>query len=379
MKIGIDTLFEDPDHPSSAIDYLKNLVDCLPRVGPQHSYYVFISPRNRKHFTQVHSNAQLINCLVSNENVPLRIAIQQSVLPFHSQRLGLDVLFSPGNVCPLWGSFRRVLKINTLHHYSVPELVGRTRSRYRQFAFAQSAKRADHIIANSGATKVGICKWMGIPDSKISVVSEASYDFYVVARADEAKSICAKYGIHSDYILFVSNLYPYKNVETLIRAFAMLEGESLGDYQLVIAGRDYNSYQAQLETLANSLDVASRVRFLGFVPPEDLPSLYSRSRVFVYPSLMETFGKPLVEAMGCGVPVVASNTSSIPEVLGDAGILVDPQDVGEMCRSIQDASTNASLRADLIARGLERARDFSWQTSAKETLRVIEMTANHRS
>jgi glycosyltransferase involved in cell wall biosynthesis len=320
-----------------------------------------------------------VNCFVSNENVPLRIAIQQSVLPVHSQRLGLNVLFCPGNVCPLWGRFRRVLKINTLHHYSVPELVGRTRSLYRQLAFSRSAKRADHIIANSDATKVEICKWIGVPDSKISVVSEASYDFYVAKPADEAKSVCARYGICSDYILFVSNLYPYKNVETLIRAFAKLVGESLQDYQLVIAGRDYNSYQAQLETLAHDLNVAARVRFLGFVPPRDLPSLYSRARVFVYPSLMETFGKPLVEAMGCGVPVVASNISSIPEVLGNAGILVPPQDVEQMCRSVRDASTNASLRSDLIARGLERARQFTWQTSAEATLRVIETTANRTS
>jgi len=319
-----------------------------------------------------------VNCFVSNENVPLRIAIQQSILPIHGQRLGLDVLFSPGNVCPLWGSFRRVLKINTLHHYTVPELVGRTRSIYRQFAFARSAKRADHIIANSGATKVEICKRMGIPDNKVSVVSEASYDFYVATPPDVAQGVCARFGIQSDYILFVSNLYPYKNVETLIQAFAKLDGENLRNYQLVIAGRDYNSYQSQLEALANRLNVAARVRFLGFVSPEDLPSLYSRARVFVYPSLMETFGKPLVEAMGCGVPVVASNTSSIPEVLGNAGILVDPKDVDEMCRAIQDASTNASLRADLVARGLERARHFSWQVSAEETLRVIETTAGYR-
>jgi glycosyltransferase involved in cell wall biosynthesis len=376
LKIGIDTLFEDPGRPSSAIDYLKNLVDCLPRAGPQHSYYVFVSPRNRNHFQPVGPNVRLVNCFASNENVPLRIAIQQSVLPIHSQRLGLDVLFSPGNVCPLWGSFRRVLKINTLHHYSVPELLGRTRSLYRQVAFARSAKRADHIIANTAATKEGICKWMRVPDDKISVVAEASYDFYRTTPRDETQRVRARYNICGEYVLFVSNLYAYKNVETLIRAFAKLDEGSLGDYQLVIAGRDYNSYQAQLETLATDLKLAARVHFLGFVPPEDLPALYSGARVFVYPSLMETFGKPLLEAMSCGVPVVASNTSSIPEVLGNAGILVDPRDVEEMCRSIRDAATNPSLRADLIERGLERARHFSWQASAQETLRVIEKTAD---
>jgi glycosyltransferase involved in cell wall biosynthesis len=376
LKIGIDTLFENPTSPSSAIDYLKNLVDCLPRAGPAHSYYVFVSPRNRGHFARHHANVQFINCFISNENVPLRIAVQQSVLPIHSQRLGLDVLFSPGNVCPLWGSFRRVLKINTLHHYTVPELVGRTRSVYRRLAFATSARRADRIIANSAATKIDICKWMGVPDDKISVVLEASYEFYGTRSANETQSFCARYGIRGNYLLFVSNLYAYKNVETLIRAFAKLDRDTFGDYEVVIAGRDYNSYQAQLETLATSLNVAARVRFLGFVPPEELPCLYSGARVFVYPSLMETFGKPLVEAMNCGVPVVASNTSSIPEVIRKAGILVHPQDVEAMSRAIRDAATNVSLRDELRQRGFERAREFTWAASANDTLRVIEQTAN---
>jgi glycosyltransferase involved in cell wall biosynthesis len=375
LKIGIDTLFEDPERPSSAIDYLKNLVDCLPRAGPQHSYYIFVSPRNRRHFPHAEAQVQFINCFFSNENVPLRIVMQQSVMPIHGQRLGLDVLFSPGNVCPLWGRFRRVLKINTLHHYTVPELLGRSRRLYRQFAFARSAWRADHIIANTSATKSDICKWIGVPDDKISVIREASYDFYRNTPEKETRSFCARHGITGNYVLFVSNLYAYKNVETLIRAFASLDRRRFGDYQLIVAGRDYNSYQARLEKLAASLNIAASVRFLGFVPPEDLPCLYSGARVFVYPSLMETFGKPLIEAMSCGIPVVASNTSSIPEVVGDAGILVDPQAVEEMARAIDEAATDSSLRHHLRERGLERARQFSWETSAREILRVIEHTA----
>jgi glycosyltransferase involved in cell wall biosynthesis len=374
LRIGIDTLFEHPGQPSSAIDYLKNLVDYLPRAGSRHSFFVFVSPRNRTHFQKLGTNVQLVNCLASNENVPLRIAIQQSILPLRARRAALDVLFSPGNVCPLWGSFRRVLKINTLHHYTVPELVGRTRSLYRRAAFAQSARRADHIIANTVATKDDICKWIGVPDQKISVVSEASYDFYRIAPANEIRALCARYSICDRYILFVSNLYPYKNVETLIRAFAKLKADGLDQYELVIAGRDCNSYQAQLEALATTLNVATKVHFLGFVPPSDLPALYSGARVFVYPSIMETFGKPLVEAMNCGAPVVAANTSSIPEVLGNAGILVPPHAVDEMAMSIHQAAANENLRADLIQKGLERARNFSWQSSALGTLRVIERT-----
>jgi glycosyltransferase involved in cell wall biosynthesis len=375
LKIGIDTLFEDPTQPSSAIDYLKNLLEFLPRAGPQHRFFAFVSPRNRCHFQNVQKNVWLVNCSASNENIPLRIAIQQTELPLRSQLIGLDVLFCPGNVCPLWGHFRRVLKINTLHHYSVPALLGRTRTLYRRIAFAKSAYRADHIIANSLSTKHEICTHIGVPDEKVSVVSEASYDFYRRASAEEIQSVLAKYGIGERYILFVSNLYPYKNVDTLIRSFATLQTSVQGWYQLVIAGRDCNGYQAQLENLTAKLNLAGKVLFLGFVDPKDLPALYSGARVFVYPSLVETFGKPLVEAMGCGVPVVASNSSSIPEVLGSAGIFVSPLDVKEMTRAIFTAATNEPVRADLIQKGFARSRKFSWEVSAQETLRVIERTA----
>jgi len=374
MRIGIDTLFEHPERPSSAIDYLKNLVEWLPRTGPEHSYYVFVSPRNRHHFRGTAPNVHWVQCFVSNENMPLRIAFQQTVLPYRIVKLGLDVLFSPGNVCPLLGDFRRVLKICTLHHYQMPDLVGRTRSLYRKFAFAQSAKRADRIVANTLATKSDICKWIGVPETKVSVVVEASYEFYAATPQEVTQSIRAKYGIDHDYILFVSNLYAYKNLETLLRAFAKLARQQGFDYQLVVAGRDCDSQQAKLETLADSLSIAPLVRFLGFVPPENMPGLYTGARVFVYPSLSETFGKPLIEAMKCGVRVVASDSSWIPEVLGGAGTLVKPLDVDEMSQAIHEASMNETLRAKLIKRGLERARSFSWQASAEETLHVIEST-----
>ena len=379
MKIAIDTLFEHPERPSSAIDYLKCLADFLPQVGPEHSYHLFVSPRNLHHFKHLrHSNLHLVNCFVSNENVPLRIIAQQSVLPACMLRLRFDILFSPGNVCPLLGNFCRVLKINTLHHYRDPELIGRTRSLYRKLAFATSAQRADRIIANTLATKGELCRLMGVPEGKISVVAEASYDFYRPTPPDQTREASARYGLSGDYILFASTLYPYKNPETLIRSFAKLAAEKAIDYQLVIAGRDNNSNQAKLEELVRRLAISARVRFLGFVPPEDLPFLYSGARVFVYPSLVETFGKPLVEAMSCGVPIVASNTSCIPEVLAGAGILVNPLDADQMSSAIHEASTNEALRANLIDRGLRRAQSFSWEASAKQTLGVIEDAFDER-
>jgi glycosyltransferase involved in cell wall biosynthesis len=203
-------------------------------------------------------------------------------------------------------------------------------------------------------------------------VTEAFYDVFAPVPSDLASKVTTRYGLRRPYLLFVSTLYPYKNVETLIRSLAHLVTEKGVDWELVIVGRDYDSQQPRLQSLARDLGVSERTRFLGFVPTDDLPALYSAAQAFVFPSLVETFGKPLVEAMRCGVPVIASNTSCIPEVLGGAGILVDPLDVEQMASAIHEAAVNQILRTNLIEHGLKRALFFSWEAGAKETLSTIE-------
>lgn len=373
MKIAIDTLFEHPDHPTSAIDYLVNLVAFLPTVGPTHEFFALVSPRNRFRFENGHhSNLHLVDCGFSNESRPLRILAQQSVIPAQMRRHGIDVLFAAGNVCPAFGRFCRVLKINTLHHILTPELIGWARSRYRKYAFASSARRADHIVANSSVTKVDICRFMDISEEKVSVVWEAVDDVFKPSSQAEKDRFLSNFRLRSDYILFVSSLWPYKNPEALIHAFSLLAQQSLANTDLVIVGRDENSYQRKLEELAENLGLRERIKFLGAIPNREMPAVYSGARVLVYPSLAETFGKPLVEAMRCGVPIVASDVTSIPEVLGDAGSLVDPKDVQQLAAAIHCAATDESLRREMINRGLRRGECFSWTAAARQTLRVIE-------
>ena len=373
MRIAIDTLFEHPDRPTGAIDYLRNVARVFPRVGPQHDYYLLTSDRNIWHFRDFqHSNLHFIRCFRSNENMPLRILTQQGLIPVLMKSHKIDVLYAPGNVCPFWGTFCRVLKINTLHHYQAPHFVGRARALYRRFFFAESARRATHILANTALTKKEICKFMRIPEEKVTVVAEPLYDVYCPVAPDQARNTLNRHGLERDYILFVSTLYPYKNTETLIKSFAHLTKQGGLDFELVIVGRDFDSQLPKLQSVANHLGVSERVRFLGFVPTEDLPAIYSSAKVFVFPSLVETFGKPLVEAMRCGVPVVASNTSCIPEVLGGAGLLVNPSDPVEMASAITQAIEDRPLRKDLIERGLQRAQNFSWENGARQTLAVME-------
>jgi glycosyltransferase involved in cell wall biosynthesis len=376
VKIAIDTLFEHATHPSSAVDYLTNLASFLPIVAPQHSYYLLVGRRAVGRYGNLcRGNVGLLDCLVSNEHRTARILMQQTLVPFRLNRANVDVLFAAGNVCPVWGDFCRVLKINTLHHYRTPQMIGYLRSAYRRAAFTASARVADSIVANSHSTRDDICSFLGVDREKVKVVSEAVDDCFAPTPVEQVRLVRQRYGLERDYILFSSTLWPYKNAETLIRAFAKVVIEKRLDYDLLLVGRiDDASHAERLKQLSREAMVADRVRFMGFFPNQGMPPLYSGARVFVYPSLSETFGKPLVEAMRCGVPIVASNTGSIPEVLGGAGLMVDPLDVDEMAHAVCRAATDDEVRAGLIARGYGRGEQFSWRSAAEQTLAVIEET-----
>jgi glycosyltransferase involved in cell wall biosynthesis len=374
MKIAIDTLFENPDKPTGSIDYLRNVARVFPGMRPKYDFQLLVSSAGLRHFQEFERpNLHFIECPSSNENLAKRILFQQALLPRLLAKHKIDVLFSPGNVCPLVGNFCRILKINTLHQYHTPELCGRTRTLYRKIFFGESARRADHVLANTELTKTEICKFMKVPNDKVTVVGEALYDVYSPVSAQDAQLIRAKYGLEQDYILFVSLLYPYKNVETLLKAQKRLV-ESGKDLRLAIVGRDFEGHQAKLQALTRELGISDRVKFLGFVPTEVLPAIYSSAQAFIFPSLVETFGKPLVEAMQCGAPIVASNVSCIPEVLGGAGLLVDPMDADRMAAAVARVIEDPDLRRDLIERGLKRSQDFCWERGAKATLSLIERT-----
>jgi glycosyltransferase involved in cell wall biosynthesis len=374
MRIAIDTLFERANQPSSAIDYLVNLAAYLPEAGPEHSYYLFVGHQAAKRYESLcRENVRLVDCLVSNERRTLRILAQQSLIPWHMKRLKIDVLYAAGNVCPVAGDFCKVLKINTLHHYVVPQMIGYLKSRYRRTAFALSAKVADCILANSNASRDDICRFLGVAEDKVKVVWEAVDESFGPISAEQLQSVRQRHNLSRDYILFSSTLWPYKNAETLIRAFAKVVRDERLNYELLIVGRvDDASHESRLKEIAVEVGTSDRVRFMGFFPNREMPSLYGAARVFVYPSLSETFGKPVVEAMRCGVPIVASNASCIPEILSGAGILVDPLDVDQMARAIYRAAVEEPLRAELIARGYQRSEQFSWRTAARQTLDVIE-------
>jgi glycosyltransferase involved in cell wall biosynthesis len=391
LRIGYDTLVESPVHPSSAIHYIEHALRAMVRLGPEHEFFVFVSRKNRARFAIDAPNVHYVLCAASNENIPLRILIQQFWYPVLARRLKLDAIHAVSQI-PLMVPCATVVKTCGLHHHLQPaeylkkvpfwrRLVNPLRLVYRHIVWDASARRSTFVMANTNTTKRDIARLMHVPESKIQVVLEAVDDRFRPAEdpADAARRVKGRFGLARPYILYVSNLWFYKNPDGAIGAFGRLRARFGDDVDMVIAGPDDFKRIPTLRDLAAKEGVADRVHFLGRVGVPDLVTLYAAARVLFYPSYAETFGKPVVEGMRSGVPVVAADRTCLPEVVGDAGILVDPDDLEAMGDALHRALTDEALRIRLIALGLERAKAFSWDAVGRGTLELLtRAVATHR-
>jgi len=232
-----------------------------------------------------------------------------------------------------------------------------------------SVQKAHRIVAVSESTSRDLQRVSNVPGSRIEVIHHGVGSAYKPRDQERsAEYVAGKYGVSKDYVLAVGTVQPRKNLATLVEAWKILRGRSEGHLQLVVAGaRGWKNTQLD-ETIRRLGLTGKEIRFLGVVPEEDLPMLYSGSSVFVFPSLYEGFGLPLVEAMACGVPVIASNSSSVPEVAGDAALLVSPTEPGAFAEAILRVRSDEKLRRAMIEKGCSRAAAFSWSRAAAQLL-----------
>jgi glycosyltransferase involved in cell wall biosynthesis len=230
------------------------------------------------------------------------------------------------------------------------------------------------VLADSEATRHDLIEIYGTPDSKIHVLYSGVHDtFYPVEDKERLQAVRDRYEIGTHpYIFSVGTVQPRKNYDRLVEAFHQLNEP---DVKLVIAGGKGWLDESLYRRIAD-LDLQKRVVFLGFTPDEDLPALYSAARLFAFPSLYEGFGLPPLEAMACGVPVVASNRSSLPEVIGNAGLLVNPYDVEELAHALSRGLHDDTLRNSLINRGQLRVQSFTWRLAARKLLAHYSELAN---
>jgi glycosyltransferase involved in cell wall biosynthesis len=236
-----------------------------------------------------------------------------------------------------------------------------------------SVQKADRIVAVSEATAQDLQRISDVSGSRIEVIHNGVDPAYKPQDSGRAAEyVAGKYGVSKDYVLAVGTVQPRKNLATLVEAWKILRDRTKDQFQLVVAGaRGWKNTQLD-ETIRRLGLTGNEIRFLGVVPEEDLPVLYSGSGVFVFPSLYEGFGLPLAEAMACGVPVVASNTSSVPEVVGEAALLVSPTEPEAFAEAILRVRGDDSLRKAMIEKGLSRAACFSWGRAAAQLLECME-------
>lgn len=287
-----------------------------------------------------------------------------------------DVLHFPYDSCVAW---KRGKFVATVHDVK-PLIFGSGEKRngwnvnrlIEQILVGDRSRQMDHVLTDSRSSRRDIIARLGMPAERVTVVYPGVERdrFIPLERMDSSAPA-------RPYVLCVAGADPTKNVGTLIEAFGRLPESLRGSHDLVLAG-DFRR-RRDLYELVRRLGIEPQTVFTGVISDERLVELYQKARLFVFPSLYEGFGFPVLEAMACGCPVISSNASSLPEVTGDAALLVDPQDVGELSRQMERVLADGALREALKQRGLDRAAQFSWDRTARETVAVYRRVANENS
>ncbi|MFH1833039.1 MAG: glycosyltransferase family 1 protein [Candidatus Levyibacteriota bacterium] len=285
-----------------------------------------------------------------------------------------DIFFSPTHYAPRFSCVPTIVSIMDLSFIHFPELFKKSDLYQLKNWTAYSVKKASKIFAISQASKDDIIKTYGIPKEKIVVTHLGIKN--QKSKIENMDEIKKKYGIEGNYILFVGTLQPRKNIERLIEAFSKIKNQESGikNLELVIIGKKGWLYEDILSA-PKKFGIEDKVKFLDFVSDNDLPSFYQNAVCFVLPSLYEGFGLPVLEAMQNNCPVIISNVSSLPEAGGDAALYVNPEDVSDIAEKMRLLINDENLRKELIKKGKKQIGKFSWEKTARETLKVLEEVA----
>jgi len=348
--------------------YIRNLLEAIGR-RPESRAYRF---RVYAHRSDADALPELPdNFEVAHDDSPGYSVAELTRLPWKLLRDRLDLFHATHYVLPPLWKTRAVVTIHDIIHLLYPQfLPNRAAHAYARFMIRRALKRADRIVTVSHNTRRDLMDYFDIPAARIEVIyNGVSPRFRAEISREEKLRVAGKLGISFPYLLFLGGEKPHKNVQNVVRAFGKARREHSLPHTLVLAG-PLPPNPARLEALIAALDISDAVHRRGIVDEGDLPALYAGAEAFLYPTLYEGFGLPVVEAMACGTPVLTSSTSALQEIAGGHALLVDPMDVDAIAAGIVLLATDANARAQYIALGRKRALDFSWDKAAERTLAV---------
>ena len=381
MRIGINALFLQ--RPTTGMgQHLLHLLEGLDSLAEPDQDYTLLAPRFRRAYTvrapqlsDRFREVEVVSALARlGENVE-QVWWEQVGIVRAGSREKIDLLHCPYWSNPVWSPWPTVVTVHDVIQFVLPEYAWRKISRMYFSLVSAGARRADAVITVSECSKNDIVKLLGLPPESVHVIGNAvdASSFYPVRDAWLLAGVRERYGIGPRFILYFGGFDMRKNVPRIIEAYARLPEHLKREYQLVIAGR-YQHLGHPLypdpRVTVQQLGLDNHVVFTGQFREQDKAPLLSAATIFAFPSLYEGFGIPVLEAMACGTPVVTSNLSALPEVAGDAGLLVDPYDPDAICNAFAELLENQSRRDELSRRGLERARHFTWYEVAEQTVRV---------
>jgi glycosyltransferase involved in cell wall biosynthesis len=371
MRVGIDLRVLQVNRGGTAV-YTHNLFSALRNLEGSNQYIPLTS---RFHLPRK-------NPITKIGNAALELLYTHLQSPFQAARSKVDLLHYPANISAFFTPCPTVVTIHDMMFQRFPESYDPYYLKFARFFFPLSARRSDRIITISEFSKQDIVHYCRVPEAKVQVIYSGVGGDLMPVHKDQARFFVSEnYGIgDTPFILFTGEMGPRKNLENLIKAFSLLRRmDAASDFRLVLVGEKRDSqYFQRLITLIGNERLERAVHLLGFVPREHLRYIVSAASAVAYISLCEGFGLPLVEAMACGTPVVTSNASSMPEVVCDAGLLVDPYNVEEIAEALRKVLLDDALREQLIVRGLQRATKFRWEDTARQTLSVYQEVAERK-
>jgi len=350
-------------------NYAEALLTHLGEIDRHNRYTVYTTRGLGNHALKLPSNFRVKPSLFPTINPRVRIPWEQLYAPALLRINGADVFHGVLNVAPLFCPVPSLITIHDLAFLSFPQTFRRVNRTYLAWATRVSARRAARILTVSEAAKSEIVRLLGVPPDKIIVTYDACDARFVPPDPAQLAAFRLRAGLPEQFILFLGTLEPRKNLPTLLEAYARIADSTAAP--LIIGGGKGWLYDA-IFAKAEALNLGDRVRFVGYIDAADQVLWYAAATVFAFPSLYEGFGMPPLEAMACGTPVVTSNRSSLPEVVGDAGITVDPTDPDALGGALLRLLRDRELHADMRERGLRQARRFSWREAAERTLAAYQ-------